>query len=346
MTLRRIAPLALLLALVAAAPARAVVGGHPLALATAPWFASFGGCGGALVAPDRVLTAGHCVAHRELADLRNVAVGGVLRQTVRFAMYPAWRHANGTSVRDDVAIVQLDQPVPGVAPVTLGGGLPAEATILGRGRSTVPAAGERASPRFRQALRAAQLRLISDARCARSFRDRRGSGGERFDAARMLCAVDVDGRPPLSSACNGDAGGPLYAATPGAPVLLGVVSFSGARCGADGLPSVFTDVARYRRFVANPFPRWAPTPESAPEISGTAAVGRHLTCAVSTFTTPPARVAVSWHRQGGRRAKLVGRRATYTVRRADAGHQLACEVEASNDGGIAGSITTLVRIPR
>src|SRR3954449_8777138 len=128
--------LGVLAALTAAAPASAVVNGTPVDTATVPWFASFGGCGGTLVAPDRVLTAGHCVARRELADLRNVAVDGALRQTVRFAMYPAWRQANGTNVLDDVAIVQLDQPVPGVAPVTLGGALPSEVTILGRGRST------------------------------------------------------------------------------------------------------------------------------------------------------------------------------------------------------------------
>src|SRR3954464_1666205 len=44
--------------LACAAPAGAVVGGEPVAPETVPWFAS-GKCGGTLVAPDRILTAGH-----------------------------------------------------------------------------------------------------------------------------------------------------------------------------------------------------------------------------------------------------------------------------------------------
>lgn len=56
--------IATIAALVAAAPAGAVVGGEPVAEATVPWFATINGCGGVLVAPDRVATAGHCVRNR------------------------------------------------------------------------------------------------------------------------------------------------------------------------------------------------------------------------------------------------------------------------------------------
>ena len=63
----------------------------------------------------------------------------------------------------------------------------------------------------------------------------------------MLCAIDVDGAAPLSSGCNGDSGGPLYSGPPTAPGSHGVVSWGGLRCGADHLPSVFTDVAASAR---------------------------------------------------------------------------------------------------
>lgn len=73
-----------------------------------------------LVAPDRVLTAGHCVMNVPLSNIAGVVVGTEQHHGTRFALHPGWRHANGAhNVLDDVAIVQLDAPVTAVAPVAL-----------------------------------------------------------------------------------------------------------------------------------------------------------------------------------------------------------------------------------
>jgi len=341
--------IAVLAVLVAARPAGAVVGGQLTDEATVPWFATINGCGGVLVAPDRVATAGHCVAHRSMKELEYVDVGGALHKTARVAIHPGWHHENGHNLLDDVAIIQIDAPAAGVAPVTLGAPNATQATILGRGRSTVPGSGSSEGATFDLKLRDATLKLMSDSSCSKAWKHHKGNGGESFDGARMLCAIDVDGAAPLSSGCNGDSGGPLYTGTPAAPVVLGIVSWGGSRCGADHLPSVFADAARYRSFVLDPSPTWVPLTAQPPRVTGAHEVGAKLTCRTSGFTGRPTKLTYQWQRQGGRKAVNVGHARTYTVRKADAGHVLVCSVTAGNDGGILSlpfATSSIAHIPR
>ena len=153
----------------------------------------------------------------------------------------------------------LDEPAVGVPLVALGGTPEPEMKIIGRGYVQRARLGARPeSENWHATLRQATLRTISDRACAKAFRHARGNGGERFDGSRMICAIDPDGRAPLSSGCNGDSGGPLMAGTYDAPRVLGVVSYGGGGCGADHLPSVFAEVERYRSFILSPHPVLAP----------------------------------------------------------------------------------------
>lgn len=344
-----VAVAAALLGCLFAAPAGAVVGGTPANPEDYPWFTDIGSCGGMLVAPDRVLTAGHCVAGRPLDSLGAASFAGQYYKPVGFAMHPGWRKVNGDNGLEDVALVILDRPVAGVALVALSGPSEPAMTIIGRGRVFAPGTGHGEGESFGSGLRRAQLRPISDSECARAFRRARGNGGERFDAKRMLCAIDIDGQDPLSSGCNGDSGGPLFAGSPAAPIILGVVSFGGRRCGADRLPSVFAEVSHYLDFITGPVPQLAPTALSAAMISGTPRVGRRLTCGVTGYTSRPTRIAYSWQRQGGRRVKPIGHAKTYKVRKADAGHPIACAITATSDGGYSQTAVgpkSIVRVAR
>jgi Trypsin len=311
----------------AAAPAEAVVGGSAKPEADVPWLATLSGCGGSLVLPDRVMTAGHCVRGRTMDTIQHVSVGGTFRRGVRFAMHPGWRERNGDNVVEDIALIQLDRPVDGVAPVALGGPPPAKATVIGRG---LEAAGR---PREDLGLRAAELRTLSDGACTHAYRKARGNGGERFHAEQMLCATDVDGRAPLSSGCNGDSGGPLYAGPDTAPTVYGVVSWGGLRCGADHLPSVFADVWRDRAFITAPDPVWAPAPTGPARITGRARVGARLSCTAPGWDIRPSHVAVTWQRHGSW-TREAGHRRTYKVPRHDAGATLTCSMTASTAGGL------------
>jgi hypothetical protein len=323
----------------AAAPfAGAVVNGTPVDRATVPWFAGVGGCGGTLVAPDRVLTAAHCVAGRTPEGLGAVSVAGVTRAPTGIALHPNWRARNGDNFLDDVAIVGLAQPVTGVPVVTLGGAEPGEARILGSGRPFAPGTGHSEATMYDSTLRTADLRSIGDRECARLFSTYKNPTGERFDP-RMRCSIDADGLEPLYSGCFGDSGGPLWTGTNEAPVQLGVVSWGG-NCGADHRPSVFADVARYRAFITDPTPTWAPTATTGTaRIRGTARPGHRLTCSVTGHEAQPGvELRFSWSVVGAGTShygapKHVGDGRTYTVTRADAGHHVACFVTAGNDGG-------------
>jgi hypothetical protein len=58
-------------------------------------------------------------------------------------------------------------------------------------KSSGLSAGASESLTFGGGLREAVLRPITDGACARAFSP--GNDGDRFEAARMLCATDVDG---------------------------------------------------------------------------------------------------------------------------------------------------------
>lgn len=236
-----------------AVPAQAVVGGEKITMKDVPYFGFVANCGGTLVAPDRMVTAAHCVAHQP--DLGQTVVNGETRTITKVALHPNYRHRNGDIALDDIALVQLDAPITSVAPVTLGK-VEGNARIVGAGRPFAPGTGHSEAEIYGNAgLREATLRQMKDADCAKAFEHNHPATGERFNAPRMLCGIDVDGKEPLSSGCFGDSGGPFIQGT----TLIGVVSWGGDRCGADHSPSVFADVAHYRSFITSSNPGWVTT---------------------------------------------------------------------------------------
>jgi hypothetical protein len=242
-----------------------------------------------------------------------------------------------------VALVLLTEPVVGVPIVALGGRPDAAMKIIGRGYVNAPGSGRPKSENFHAVLRQATLRTLTDGACAKAYRHRRGNGGERFDGSRMICAIDPDGRAPLSSGCNGDSGGPLMAGSYDAPRVLGVVSYGGSGCGKDRLPSVFAEVQRYRSFILSP------NPVLAPQTTGVATLeryGRRLTCTAPAFTSVPTKVAYGWRRMKHGMTRPGGRGRIHTVVKADGGYVLTCEVKASNAGGHGSAWSKALRIPR
>ncbi len=321
--------------------AGAIVGGSPAALADYPFYAQVGGgthCGGALIAPDRVLTAAHCDVVVALARTVRVGPGEELRRIVRSAKHPVyvdWEEGPGGGFGlgpADLMVLQLDRPVTDVAPVPLATAADRlttpgqEVTIIGRG---VPVYDQ--SPRD-LIFRSGSGAIAPDARCG-------GVIGSAFQQGWSLCTVDPrapadpDAPGTFVSTCYGDSGGPLLAVKDGVTFDLGTVS-GGEECGsAHG--DVYGDAVRGRTFALTGRPVWTPYTTHRPVLRGSRRVGSVLRCEVRWQDRPTQTVwdmsSVSTTGQVMGSRQLRGSR--YRVRDTDRGKRLVCGANGFNAGG-------------
>jgi secreted trypsin-like serine protease len=243
--------LAAALALAAALPASAMVGGAPVTedgvgRSVVTIIGSHGTfCSGALVAPDLVLSAAHCVMPG--ADYKIVLYDAQrqpqLREVRRVASHPKFNVQGILAHRAsaDVALLQLVEPLRTKTPAP--SGVPLE-PIAGGARFIVAGIGvtRRGDGKSGGTTRAASL--VATGRPGRL-------------QIRLVDPATNNAREGLG-ACTGDSGAPVFEDQDGRAVIVGVVSWStGANnaAGCGGLTGV-TPLTLYRDWIAATASGW------------------------------------------------------------------------------------------
>ncbi|AYG81413.1 Trypsin [Streptomyces hundungensis] len=220
----------------AASPAVAVHGGTVTSTSAHPFMVVLENpdgsqwCGGALIAPDKVLTAGHCVRNSPDPMALTVTGGrtdlatdaGRVRRVKAITVDP--KFDIGT-LDHDAAVLTLTKPLP-YKPLRIA--TKKDAALYENGRTaSVYGWGMTATNTPGQKLKQATLKLAPLSTCE-PFTEP-GS-----DPSLRVCGVPTKGT--TDSICAGDSGGPLVANG----VLIGIVSTGNKYCDTQYPVSVFT----------------------------------------------------------------------------------------------------------
>jgi secreted trypsin-like serine protease len=229
----------------AAAPSQAIVGGQNASPGEWPAVAaiSFGGfsCTGTLIAPNVVLTAGHCSSTTGAvgvgtpvtwpAALITVRIGGTnYGEGERVPVSSVVAHPNyKTDSGSDISLLMLSKNST-KTPVKVAGaadtGLWAPGTmewIVGWGHTSYGGS----SP---DVLQEAQVPIVTDADCKKAYRE--------FNPTTMICAGFPQGGV---DSCQGDSGGPMFGGSGTGLRVVGATSF-GHECARAGYPGVYARV--------------------------------------------------------------------------------------------------------
>jgi secreted trypsin-like serine protease len=241
-----------------------VVGGSPASLSnwgfTAAVLTQHSLCTGSVLSPTKVLTAAHCVESPPTMTVRtnsNLAfAGGDVHAVSSAAINPGRRHG----FIGDLAVLTLSTPT-SAPPIQLASAAD-DSSLTGPG-AAVSVAGFGARNPAPQ--RKPKIGLLTAATvfvrgfCPLPTSLMCDAGGRSGLIAIRKIKRKIRKRPIQRTVCAGDSGGPMVAASPAGPRLVGVAEATAAPpkrsafgfvwCGLKGFPAIHTRVASWLGFI-------------------------------------------------------------------------------------------------
>ncbi|XP_078391442.1 trypsin-like [Cetorhinus maximus] len=215
-----------------------IVGGYECAKHSVPWIVSLNVgwhmCGGSLIHPQWVVSAGHCFQRRiqvRLGEHDITAKEGTEQfiKSVKVIRHPGFNYNN---LDNDIMLIKLSKPAAlndNVGTIAL----PSSCTYAGEYCLISGWGKTESSDVSGDQLQCLDAPVLSDATCERSY--------PGMITKNMMCVGYVDGG---KDSCQGDSGGPVVCNG----VLQGVVSW-GYGCADRGYPGVYTRVCKYVSWI-------------------------------------------------------------------------------------------------